>query len=74
MIESQNRQNKITSPQKNIEDKGQEVNLRPESFSDFIDKHRLVPLGEKVPGFFPLSILNDRLLSESRIEKIPFSS
>ena len=42
MIESQNRQNKITSPQKNIEDKGQEVNLRPESFSDFIGQSELI--------------------------------
>ena len=33
MIESQNRQNKVTSPQKIKEDASQEINLRPDSFS-----------------------------------------
>ena len=42
MIESQNRQNKITSPQKIKDDSSQEKNLRPESFSDFIGQDELI--------------------------------
>ena len=42
MIESHNNQNKITNPQKTSEDKKQEVNLRPESFADFIGQQELI--------------------------------
>ena len=42
MIESQNRQNKVTSPQKIKEDASQEINLRPDSFSDFIGQDELI--------------------------------
>ncbi len=42
MIDSQNKENKITNPQKNSEDLSQEINLRPESFSDFIGQEDLI--------------------------------
>ena len=42
MIESQNRQNKVASPQKIKEDSSQEKTLRPESFSDFIGQDELI--------------------------------
>ena len=42
MIESQNRQDKITNPQKNSEDINQEMNLRPEFFSDFVGQDQLI--------------------------------
>ena len=46
--------------------------LQGDLFDSFESKTKAISLVDalrKVPGFFPLSILNARLLSESRIEK-----